>query len=78
MSNELPVSRTETAASVSEAELGVLTGPSDMKGSSTTIDIPSMTNEKVYDNSTDDDDDQIDTTPSYISRFYKKYLMLFQ
>ncbi|KAG1455293.1 hypothetical protein G6F56_007103 [Rhizopus delemar] len=77
MSNELPVSRTETAASVSEAELGVLTGPSDMKGSSTTIDIPSMTNEKVYDNSTDDDDDQIDTTPSYISRFYKKYLMLF-
>jgi hypothetical protein len=80
--NELPISRTETAnsknnevsmAARSHADLN----PESVKGMSTAIDMPTVSNEKVDDICVDDDD-EVDTKPGYIQKFYRRYIMFFQ
>ncbi|KAG1050729.1 hypothetical protein G6F43_007018 [Rhizopus delemar] len=79
--NELPISRTETAnsknnevsmAARSHADLN----PESVKGMSTAIDMPTVSNEKVDDICVDDDD-EVDKKPGYIQKFYRRYIMFF-
>ncbi|KAI9256705.1 Na+ dependent nucleoside transporter C-terminus-domain-containing protein [Sporodiniella umbellata] len=75
--NELPISRIDTGATNIDTRADHNNGSSDLKGSSTAIDIPPTTNEKVYDISTDEDEEQSDDSPGFLSRIYNKYRMLF-